>query len=54
MYRLKDVEVDLQDLRIVLVDDVITTGSSLYSCGKILQNEGVQEVICLTFARARK
>lgn len=39
---------------ILLVDDVITTGSTLQACEKILRDGGAAKVVCLGFARARK
>lgn len=38
--------------RVVLVDDVWTTGSTLRECGKVLKRAGVKEVWGLTLARA--
>lgn len=38
--------------RILLVDDVYTTGSSLCAASKALTSAGAEEVFCLTFARA--
>jgi ComF family protein len=37
--------------RIVLVDDVFTTGATLDSCARMLHQEGVVDVIALTVAR---
>lgn len=54
VYRLQSGVGTLEHRRILLVDDVVTTGSSLYASGKILLKAGVEEVVCLTFARARK
>ncbi len=38
--------------RIILVDDVVTTGSTLAQCGKMLLLAGAKEVMGVTFARA--
>lgn len=38
--------------RVLLVDDVHTTGSSLYAASRALSSAGAEEVFCLTFARA--
>ncbi|MFI3252739.1 MAG: phosphoribosyltransferase family protein [Eubacteriales bacterium] len=54
VYQLKKIVPELQNTRILLVDDVVTTGSSLYASGKILLEAGVKELVCLTFARSRK
>jgi competence protein ComFC len=37
--------------RLVLVDDVFTTGATLNSCAKVLRSGGAQEVVALTVAR---
>ena len=37
--------------RLVLVDDVFTTGATLDSCAKVLRQEGALDVIALTVAR---
>lgn len=38
--------------RVLLVDDVYTTGASLCAASEALANAGVGEIYCLTFARA--
>ncbi|MEO8451062.1 MAG: phosphoribosyltransferase family protein, partial [Gemmatimonadota bacterium] len=40
--------------RVVLVDDVFTTGSTLVSAAQALRAAGVQEVAAITFARAER
>lgn len=37
--------------RVLLVDDVLTTGSTLNECAKTLKKSGALEVICLALAR---
>lgn len=37
--------------RVLLVDDVVTTGSTLDACARVLLDEGADEVYALTFAR---
>ena len=37
---------------ITLIDDVVTTGSSLQECAKVLRQSGAQEVLALTLGRA--
>ena len=39
--------------RILLVDDVMTTGSTLSECVRVLREAGAAEVLCLTFSRVR-
>ncbi|MEG2679749.1 MAG: phosphoribosyltransferase family protein [Oscillospiraceae bacterium] len=43
---------DVEGKRILLVDDVITTGSTLSECARILRTAGAAEVCCVTLARA--
>ena len=37
--------------RIILVDDVYTTGSTVKECAKVLRKSGAEEVAVLTLAR---
>lgn len=39
--------------RILLIDDVLTTGSTLSECTRVLRESGAAEVVCLTLARVR-
>ena len=43
----------LEGARLLLVDDVITTGATLDECAKVLKIAGAAEVLALTAARAR-
>ena len=45
--------VDLTGKRVVLVDDVVTSGSTLSECAALLRSQGAEEVYCLTLAQAR-
>lgn len=38
--------------RVLLIDDVVTTGSTLSECARILQTMGAADVVCATLARA--
>ncbi|RUR40474.1 ComF family protein [Clostridium perfringens] len=40
-----------QDKKVLLFDDVTTTGTSLKSCEKILIDNGAKEVVCLALAK---
>lgn len=40
--------------RVLLVDDVVTTGSTLSACAQTLRSAGAVDVVGLTFARARR
>lgn len=42
---------DLEGQRVLLVDDVMTTGATVNECARILKKAGVQEVLVLTVAR---
>jgi ComF family protein len=42
----------LRNRRLVLIDDVMTTGATLEACGRVLQDAGVRSVGALTVARA--
>ena len=52
VYRLR--REDLAGLRIWLVDDVVTTGSTLSECARLLRKAGAGQVWGLTLAQARK
>ena len=41
---------DLSNLRILLVDDIITTGATLNTCATLLKKAGAKEIVCLTIA----
>lgn len=46
-------DVSVENLHILLVDDVITTGSTFWECKKILLEAGASQVTCLALARSR-
>lgn len=46
-------DLDLRGKRVLLVDDVTTTGATLRKCAQLLRRAGAKEVICLTFASTR-
>lgn len=45
--------IDLAGERVVLVDDVVTSGSTLRECAALLRRAGAVKIYCLTLARAR-
>ncbi len=46
-------DVDVKGKRIVLVDDIVTSGATLAECAACLRDAGAGSVAALTFARAR-
>ena len=44
----------IEGKRILLIDDVVTTGSTLSECARVLHMYGAKDVVCVTLARARK
>lgn len=47
-----EVKGDISSLRLMLVDDVMTTGATVTECSKVLMKAGAKEVIVLTAARS--
>ncbi|MEW6214768.1 MAG: ComF family protein [Nitrospirota bacterium] len=47
-----EVKEDIKGLRLLLVDDVMTTGATVTECSKQLMKAGAKEVIVLTLARS--
>ena len=39
--------------RVLLIDDVVTTGSTLSECARMLRTMGAEDVVCAALARAR-
>jgi ComF family protein len=44
--------VNVQDLRVLLIDDILTTGSTLSECARVLRKAGAFSVHAATAARA--
>lgn len=51
-YRVPDPEL-VADKRILLIDDIVTTGSTLSECARTLGLAGAERVLCATVARHR-
>lgn len=47
-----EVKGNIKGLRLLLVDDVMTTGATVTECSKVLMKAGVKEVIVFTLARS--
>ncbi len=43
-------DVPVEDKRVLLIDDVVTTGATLSECARVLRTAGAREVVCLTLA----
>ena len=52
-YRAADAE-RIAGKRILLIDDIVTTGSTLSECARILRGAGAEKVVCATLARTRE
>ena len=52
-YRPTDPEL-IAGKRLLLIDDVVTTGSTLSECARTLLAAGAADVVCVTLAKARK
>src|SRR4030095_16822756 len=45
-------KIDVRGLRVLLVDDILTTGSTLSECARVLREAGAQSIYAVTAARA--
>ena len=52
-YRLKESQ-QISGKRILLLDDIFTTGSTVGECARVLRTAGAKEVHCAAIAAARK
>lgn len=52
VYRVEDPEL-IEGKRILLIDDIVTSGSTLSECARMLLQAGAKEVLCATIARTR-
>lgn len=53
VYRVIDPE-RVRDQRVLLIDDVVTTGATLSECARVLRTAGASDVVCAALARARR
>lgn len=53
VYRASDAE-SIQGKRIILVDDIVTTGATLSECAAVFRRAGASTVTAVTVARSRK
>ena len=53
IYRVTD-PVLVRDQRVLLVDDIVTTGATLSECARVLKSAGAKSVSAVTLARSRK
>ncbi len=51
-YAVRDAEL-IAGKRILLIDDIVTTGSTLSECAKTLLRAGAEEILCAAVARGR-
>jgi ComF family protein len=42
---------DVSGLKILLVDDIMTTGATINECALVLKNNGAEKVDCFVFSR---
>jgi predicted amidophosphoribosyltransferase len=45
-------KMDVRELRVLLIDDVLTTGATLSECARVLKKAGASVVYAATAARA--
>lgn len=50
-FRIKTGKLQIENKRILLVDDVVTTGTTLNECGRILKSAGAREIWAVTVAK---
>ena len=43
-------EFDVKDKSILIVDDIVTTGSTLHECIEVLRKHGADKVLCASYA----
>ena len=43
---------DVTGKRVLLMDDIVTTGATLSECARVLAKAGAEQVVCATVARS--
>ena len=51
VYNIND-KASISGKTVLLVDDIVTTGSTLSECCRILKKNGVKDIYCVTIAKA--
>ena len=51
-FQVQDKQKILHGKKIILVDDVITTGATLNECARVLKQAGAKEILAVTIAKA--
>ena len=49
-YKIKNLRI-IKNKKIILFDDIYTTGSTVNECSKILKENGAKEIIVITLAK---
>ncbi len=52
-YSVSDAEL-IAGKRVLLIDDIVTTGSTLSECARMLRGAGASDVVCATLARTKE
>ena len=52
VYQIVNEEI-IKDKRVVLFDDIYTTGSTLNECSRLLKQNGVKEILAITLAKGQ-
>jgi competence protein ComFC len=53
-YTLRDIDEEIKDKTVILVDDIVTTGSSMASCARLLYSKGAFAVMGISVGLTRK